>query len=518
MESTVIVSSFATLPEELLSHILSYVDPAELYALAPTCRQWLLHCRDHSIWKNLCHQRWGTARLWNFSRTMKSSKKILSQKSSTLSFWQQLYFYRANRETSKKSCVALIDKSECLCLLSDPESPETIIGKADSTFFLLSPLGQSHFSILFNIIFSGDKILWKSNSRLNCTTLKTPQETRSWDVDFSPFYGYFSPCGSFALLLGSATLAQGLLVYLADIEGDSGLKFINECQPYYFSWSPTDYRILIHSQGTQLSEMLIEPTYDDATQDVQERIPSGFQIRSRHVTIEGRSRWQASFFNAPIWSQDGKYWAFLTTPQDEQDNDKDRVLLLAHPPQKFGDSIPSSTIQKIATIPKILNPVRMAIDPKGRGLAFMRNYDDSHRGRTLSYVPLDLNARSTVTVIPNGLIVGTIFSPDGRYLLSLSSSTAYLSYHWMCYDTIEKKMITFPNGEFRPSHVFLNGWMAFFDQYVQSETLFRPDSGAFLYCGTNADAPSSALFLQEIAGAPPPKLVHSGCYLASWSW
>jgi hypothetical protein len=124
-----------------------------------------------------------------------------------------------------------------------------------------------------------------------------------------------------------------------------------------------------------------------------------------------------------------------------------------------------------------------------------------------SLVVIDIEDGSAEIVADTG-VVAFFWDADGRQLLYLESEGgARLSWHVWEGGSVRDL------SSFSPDPVWVTTFLAFFDQYAQSMTLWAPDGSAFAFPG-DIDG-EAGVWVQHLDGSPP-RLVASGSWVA-WS-
>ncbi|MEX1020797.1 MAG: hypothetical protein WDZ49_14125 [Litorilinea sp.] len=308
---------------------------------------------------------------------------------------------------------------------------------------------------------------------------------RQYALGAAPFYFSWRPDGqqiaylSNASTRGQTTLALGLLD-LTNPEADAA-RTVAQGQPLYFSWDPTGARLLVHISETRIELLQNDDNDDDNPDGNPEAIAN---------TNAG--------FPAPQWTPDGENIIYATaTPRGRQ-------LLL--------ENLTSGEARNLTAY-----DARIAFDlsPRGDRLAYAISPANAASSALGPLYVVDVNTRSTreLTTAP---VLAFFWSPDGEKLAYLATEgvenddTVQLRLRWYVWDGARSTGY----DTILPSRTFLQSYLAFFDQYARSMTIWSPDSTAFAYAGINGDN-RTGIWVQELA-ADAPQRVAAGVFVA-WS-
>lgn len=295
-----------------------------------------------------------------------------------------------------------------------------------------------------------------------------------FETPYAPFYMHWSPDESYLAFLSNwlnlnqstATIALRLVDFAATEEQISTLA---EGQPLYLVWSPAGDRLLIHIDNDRLE-------FWDITGEGTALTPT------------------FAAFPAPQWSNDGsrllyalgEYGAQQLVLADVEGN-------LTHEITDFEENISFS-----------LSPtgdrVAYAITPANVGTAAFG---------PLYVVELESNRTRELTTLP---VMAFFWSPDGSKLayLVMDDSGSVLRLRWQVWDGTETKAY----AAIVPSRTFLQAYIAFFDQYARSMTIWSPDSTAFAYAAVS-DSEGNNIWVQRLENDEPER-VSRGVFVA-WS-
>lgn len=296
--------------------------------------------------------------------------------------------------------------------------------------------------------------------------------TRRYPTPFAPFYIHWSPDEARLAYLSNwrGLNEQTIALRLLDLQEQAGeITTLAEGQPLYFSWSPDGTRLLAHIGNERL----------------EFRAVNG---ESQALTLT------AAGFPAPQWSGDGTRLIYALG------DETGRRLVMTDPD---GSALTELTTYR-ETIAFGLSPdgarVAYIITPRGVGTAaFGALYVvDANGGRTVE-----------ITDVP---VFAFFWSPNGENLayLTLDNSAGTLQLRWNVWDGQRTRAY----ATMVPSRTFLQGYLAFFDQYTRSMTPWSPDSSAFAYAAVEPSR-GPGIYVQRLEDDAPVR-VGQGVYVA-WS-
>ena len=143
----------------------------------------------------------------------------------------------------------------------------------------------------------------------------------------------------------------------------------------------------------------------------------------------------------------------------------------------------------------VIGPAAMAFDPSGSRLAAIGAVEPFEGARAIPIGPvrvLEPGAKEPRTLL-DGSVVGFWWSPDGATLAALRVATVDGA------PEIRLVFVDAASGDIRaeppvrPSLVFVEQVLAYFDQYALSHRLWAPDSSSFLLPVLDADGTSRVL-------------------------
>ena len=305
-------------------------------------------------------------------------------------------------------------------------------------------------------------------------------EVRLATTPFNGYFGYWDPTSSLIGFLGNAAPGTGLV--LDDGSGTAISRTVDSDTFYYFSWSPDGARWVVHSG-------------------------SGMRI----VGLDGERTTidlDRAAFRAPTWAPDGTIILAVTH--------RDGSTIVRYDPAT-GD------VDDLLDVGAITNFV---LDPTGRRLAIESinigtSPDGESEQRALRSQPAP-SAEVIIYDIATGATEqafdsvsgGFWWSPDGTQLAVLIGELdgATLWNRWRVWSDGEP----FLTERFAITPTFASAYVPFFDQFAQSVTPWSPDSGLFVYAGTDA-AGSSGVFVQRAEPETPARQIADDGVIAFWS-
>jgi TolB protein len=248
----------------------------------------------------------------------------------------------------------------------------------------------------------------------------------------------------------------------APLDGSGPHAIIRTGNPFYFDWIGSD-RLLAHI-GTGPEAFLGEFGLDGEG--------------------PGGTLGAPGDFRSPVISRDGAYVG----------------VVLAGPAGADGSAGPASIVLAqrdgvdAASMP-VIGPAAMAFDPSGSRLAAIGAVDAFEGERAIPIGPvrvLEAGARAPRTLL-DGSVVGFWWSPDGATLAAIRVAVVDGE------PEIRLVFVDVASGDIRaeppirPSSVFIEQVLTYFDQYALSHRLWAPDSSSFLLPVIDADGASRVL-------------------------
>lgn len=284
-------------------------------------------------------------------------------------------------------------------------------------------------------------------------------------LPFAPYYLYWSPDGTRLAFLGVDPTTQRQTLGIIDTEALS-FEAIDTGQPYYFAWSPTSERLLVHAGTSDLYYL----TLDGARVDLDSPSPGGFSAPG----------WRGSTQLIPVNESDGPILGVFET-----DGTLRRTVAEYGTAMELGLS-PDET--RVAYI-----DIEPGANPFGLGALMVESPE------------------STVEVA--GSVGAFFWSADGARLLYLTPDVEGDEFRlrWNVWDDGESARFE----PFLPTRTFVQQYLPFFGQYANSLALFSPDGSAFTFTGTITGR-GEGVWLQQVEGSDPARLIGAGEF-STWA-
>lgn len=336
---------------------------------------------------------------------------------------------------------------------------------------------------------SGERIAWteinqrgpEPTSTLIVAQYNGLQPVR-YPTPFAPFYINWSPNGEWIAYLSNWHVLDqpSLALRVVDLQADplgeqSPIRTIVAGQPLYFSWGPDSNRLLTHVSNERVEFHSLEG--EEASLALS---PAGFP--------------------APDWSRDGSRLLYA-----EGSGNNQRLILADAPNATLA---PPSASQAITDFDQRIS---FALNRSGDHIAYIVSPDSVG---TAAFGPLylyEVDGQRT-RALGNAPVLAFFWSPDGSKLayLMLDQSEDTLQLRWHVWDGTSSQAY----ASIVPSRTFLADYLAFFDQYARSMTIWSPDSSAFAYAAVDPET-GSRIWVQELDQAEPVD-VGRGVFVA-WS-
>lgn len=294
---------------------------------------------------------------------------------------------------------------------------------------------------------------------------------------YAPFYFHWSPDATRLAYLSNwhGLQEQTIALRILDLSPEqtdraNAIRTLAEGNPLYFAWSPDSARILAHIGNERLE--------------------------FRTLAGEGEPlALTAAVFPAPQWSADGSRLLYALSDALGQ------RLVLANPDGLDATELTSYRESIAFSLNAAGNQVAYIVTPRGMN--------------TAAFGPLYVvdAAGSRTVELTTRPVIAFFWSPDGEKLafLEVDDSGTNAQLRWMVWDGQRKQAY----ASISPTRTFLQSYLAFFDQYARSMTIWSPDSSAFAYA---ANAPSNGgprIYVQEL-NAESPVEISRGVFV-SWS-
>lgn len=281
-----------------------------------------------------------------------------------------------------------------------------------------------------------------------------------------PFYLSWRPDSEMVSFLASEPGGLALRIAPVDasapLDGSGPHAIIRTGNPFYFDWIGSD-RLLAHI-GTGPEAFLGEFGLDGEG--------------------PGGTLGAPGDFRSPVISRDGAYVG----------------VVRAGPAGADGSAGPASIVLAqrdgvdAASMP-VIGPAAMAFDPSGSRLAAIGAVEAFEGERAIPIGPvrvLEAGARAPRTLL-DGSVVGFWWSPDGATLAAIRIAIVDGE------PEVRLVFVDVASGDIRaeppvrPSSVFIEQVLTYFDQYALSHRLWAPDSSSFLLPVLDADSASRVL-------------------------
>lgn len=369
-------------------------------------------------------------------------------------------------------------------------SNRILIQDANSNIFTVQPDGSERIDLTRDATRTrqysqptwspnGERIAW-SEARVQGSEListlhvgyATGAQAQSIELPFAPFYIYWSPDAQKLVYLSNwlENNLPSMALRMVNLDTDRlDATTLGQGQPYYFSWSPDGQQLLTHVGDERVS------------------------IRSLDGVEETLSE-ASRGFPAPQWAPDGESLIYAL------DEAGIRQLIVANT---------RGELQQVIT--DYDGIISFSLNPPGNLMAYTVS---EQMGTAAAFGPLyvvDLDSQRTqqLSQLP---VFGFFWSPDGEkvaYMVAerIQGRTMLRWKVWQESGQREYDLIV-------PSPLFLERYLAFFDQYAQSMTIWAPDSSAFTYAGVDRNL-QSGVWVQALDQEEPQRI--SSGVISLWS-
>jgi WD40 repeat protein len=275
---------------------------------------------------------------------------------------------------------------------------------------------------------------------------------------------------------------EGLRLDVADVRSPGTTLEIEQGSPLFWSWSPTQNLIAVHSGGSR-------SVCDDAR----------LKIFDAENDCEEVGSLAPGEFRTPSWSPDGKRLAYV----DASDERVERLALY-----RVDDRV-----SEIVTT--VDGHSAMLWSPDGRYLAISQALGETpHVFTGVSLV--DVRTGRT-EVISDDSLVSFFWSPCSRKLIAMSFDD-HTGMQWSVFDV--QGMRRTVGDRFYPSRELVY-FCWFFDQFAGSHPLISPDGNSLTFAGHMAESgkkyldEDSGVFLLSLDDETPPERIAGG-HFACW--
>ena len=291
-------------------------------------------------------------------------------------------------------------------------------------------------------------------------------------VPFPPFYIHWSPAGTQLAYLSAwaSTRGPSMALRLVDLAaGEDAVRTLAEGQPLYLSWSPDGDQMVTHISNERVE------IYNLAGRS--ERLPAA-----------------AISFPAPIWFPSG-----------------DRLIYAVDDGGKQELIVAGLDGSRSAGITDFQGNISFTLSPDEERIAYVITPPSTGVAAFGPLFTVEINSGRT-RQLSDSPVIAFFWSPDGANLafLALDSEADELRFRWNVWDGAQIRAY----DAHLPTPTFLERYLAFFDQYAQSMSIWSPDSTAFTYAGVGSDN-RAGIWVQEV-DSEMPRYIAPGVY-AAWS-
>jgi TolB protein len=295
----------------------------------------------------------------------------------------------------------------------------------------------------------------------------------AFEAPFAPFYMFWNPDGSQLAYLSSwvSRNQPSLALRLLTLEGaEEPIVTLAEGQPLYFSWSPDGTKMLTHIGNDRIELQSLDGSRESL-------VATGAQ------------------FPAPQWSRTGTAWIYADDVNGRQ------RLVAAHPDEGSENELTDFD-----------GRISFTLSPNGHDLAYLVTPKAAPTPALGPLYVVDV-ATGQTREISDRPVIAFFWSPDGEKLAFLAAerSENSIGVRWKVWTDSGVQ----DYGLIVPSRTFLQSYLAFFDQYAQSMSIWSPDSSAFAYAGADEEN-RRGIWVQELGQGTAPQRISRGVFVA-WS-
>jgi TolB protein len=402
----------------------------------------------------------------------------------------------SGQPSSDQLSQSALSNPEGLSIKTSPDSENRLLVLgADGNIYTVNPDGTDRFSLTSDASDSkqylqptwspdAERIAWTEIEMADgepTSTITTAQWDGSKRVDaevpFAPFYIFWSPDSSRLAYLSNwlngtlPSMALRLAELPDALDGSEELatSTLAQGQPLYFSWSPGGDQLLTHTGDEQLAFQALDGE--------REKIDA-----------------PAAAFPSPQWATSGEELVYAVLEDGLQ-----RLIVT---------DLEGHLLNEITDY---VERITFSLSPNGSQIAYIESDSDAGMAALGPLFVYDLESQQT-RELSSDPTIAFYWSPDSEKLAYLTpdSGGQRVNFRWSVWDGEEK----IEYADFLPSRTFFQSYLAFFDQYAQSMSIWSPDSSAFAYSGT--DRGRSGVWVQPLGEGEPSKVVGQGVVVA-WS-
>jgi Tol biopolymer transport system component len=310
-----------------------------------------------------------------------------------------------------------------------------------------------------------------------------------------PIYLYWSPDDEYLTFLTSSA-SGGLLLHIAAATGGD-VEVLDAGQPYYWSWSPMENRMLIHAGGSGIDRRLSFLTLQNPV------IEEGLEV-------------QPSLFQAPAWSPDGRQ-LMLSGDNGTGQN----TLMLIDSQNKAQKDLVDLPDTRVA----------FAWSPDSQRVAYISTPETTEQQAdsvvgTLTVI--DLERPDEPLVWEDDPVLAFFWSPNSKKiaffvpkLVSVGTTAEGSDSQQNTVRVLVLYVMDAGSGRSEQVQIFqptpeLMSILPYFDQYHLSATIWSPDSQNVVVTGYVTSGPPAVLVINA-SGELDPRPIADG-RLAFWSW
>jgi len=456
------------LPDELLVHIISYLDDGfDLARICIVARRFKTIATDEKLWMMAARKRWKHCRM------------------SLYYGWK--HFFGERSKVCKPVCNRIVVLGTCGNIFTiNPDGTDKRMITNDAS--IRKRYQQPTWSPLADrIAFSSRNS--KGDSHLITCDIRGKNLTVA-PAKHSPFYIYWAPDDTRLMFISSFWVTERAFgLFIVDVaKGGKEATLVEYGMPVYFTWSnhPHDSRIMTHISGDRFELVHILEGNTPRGPSLEILPPATPNPLFPHL----KSR--LSTFSCPIWLSSTDRVIYTVCAFDPND---EHALYLVMSPLGRPDQ------ELILARCRAQTSFHYAVSPDEKLLAFSQDDGGVHI--------LVLDSTNPAVLVSRDAVVAFFWGPNSRYLLFASLEIGQRCFYWGIYD--HQRRLSYRLSSFIPSKDLMNNYFPFFSQYNLSMTVFSPNSQHFVYPDF-----SGVIMIHGVSeGAKAIPIVHGT--FASWS-